>query len=126
MKHSEFVNQMLKKFDVYVKANELKITLVRTWKDDHITCCLLDIQPNDVSTELWWCGDDIVYAVKYASDSKIAYNDMIQMLRKEIKIQLSSTIDSLIHNDSDTTIPDKEWSLLSMIGITLKDLQSIN
>ena len=58
------------------KLDDIKtIKLMNSWQDDHITCA--GFRLNGVQMALWWCGEEIVGAIKYADESSRARKDLL-------------------------------------------------
>jgi hypothetical protein len=68
-------------------GNVTKIVLLgEPWVDDHIHCCAVGVHVDgrQIDTSLWWCGAEIVGAVRYCDESKRAMADLLEEIRREV------------------------------------------
>jgi len=55
------------------------------WYDDHIVCCAVraHVDGREIDVSLWWCGHELVGAVRYCDESKRAMADALEAIRRE-------------------------------------------
>ena len=57
------------------------------WRDDHVDCVAVRVHVDgrQINTSLWWCGPEIIGAIKYSDESPRAMQDVIQQLRSSLE-----------------------------------------
>jgi hypothetical protein len=60
------------------------------WVDDHILCVAVRVflDGRTIDTSLWWCGYEILGAIKYSKDCARAKADAIEELKSHIQDDL--------------------------------------
>ena len=61
-----------------------------SWRDDHIDCVAVRVHVDgrQINTSLWWCGPEIIGALRYFHDSPTARADVLEQMRAHVQNDL--------------------------------------